>query len=478
MFFTSGLSQEIKLPENITEEFIFYKSYDNKINLLKNNIRYVLNKGAWEKQELNYRSSARDSSIIFFNKGFNNIQFKHIEIDSKPYFVLNGGGPVLKIEENKILRIDNSVEQKNQFGAAVFQHDNEPHMYGGYGFWNFKGYITYLDQSSNQWELCKFDSPLEPNPRWKPLFHKKNEYLYVLGGRSSIKESRNTDSVLKDFFRINLNTKKVDLITSEINNQIPLISSSFQGFEVREKKGYIDYSNSSLIVLDFENNLVNSYKTEGLFENKHLDSPVLSLKDSIVFIKQTKGYKKLKFVSINDILKTSPKSFPINIDNKTSLGFKKYGIILLFIFLVFFLHRLFSYKDYIGKFVAHDYQWLYYQKNKVRISEKQSEVIKLIEFKGGFTSHELNQILAPNKSYAKSHLTLLRNTFVTELNKEFKKLTNNFEPLIQSKKNPNDKRQIMYVSNQNFSKKESFFRFLFSFSSRLRQHNLHDKPRG
>jgi len=337
-FFISAsiISQEIKLPDSIGDEFVFFKTHDNKISFLKNNIQYVYKKNKWIKNTLEYNSSLRDSSIIFFKKGFDNVQFKHIEINSVSHFILNGGGPVLKLNENRIERIDNSVEQRNQFGAAVFQHDNQPHMYGGYGFWEWKGYITYYDPLSNQWELCKFDTPLEPSPRWKPLFHKKNEFLYVLGGRSSLKESRNIDTVLKDFFKINLNTKKVELITQEVNNQIPLFSSSFQGFEIRDKKAYVDYTNSSILVLDFDKNLITSFKTEGMFKNKHLNSPVLAVGDSIVFIEQTKNNKSIKVVSFNDIFKNTSETFPVVlVDQK--VAYRKYFIILTAAFLVFFL---------------------------------------------------------------------------------------------------------------------------------------------
>ena len=464
-FFISAslISQEIKMPKNIGDEFVFFKTHDNKISFLKNNIHYVYEKNKWIKNTLEYNPSYRDSSIIFFKKGFDNIQFKHVEINSVSHFILNGGGPVLKLNENKIERIDNSVEQRNQFGAAVFQHENQPHMYGGYGFWEWKGYITYYESSSNQWELCKFETPLQPSPRWKPLFHKKNEFLYVMGGRSSLKESRNIDTVLKDFFKINLNTKKAELISSDVNNQIPLFSSSFQGFEIRDKKGYIDYSNSSILVLDFDNNSITSFKTKGMFKNKHLNSPVLSLGDSIVFIEQIKNKKSIKFVSFSDIFKNTSETFPVVLVDQDS-GYIKYFIILIAAFLVFFLFKIFTYKDYMRNLIAHDYQWLYFQNKKIRITHDQREVIKLLELKGSFDPQDLNRLLSPNKAYAKSHLTLLRNNFIEKLNRDFKKLTNSPEPLISSIKNPNDKRQILYKSNQKFSQKESFFSFLFKFN--------------
>jgi SpoU rRNA methylase family enzyme len=79
-FFISAslISQEIKLPNSIGDEFVFFKTHDDKINVLKNNIQYVYKKNKWIKNTLEYNSSNRDSSIIFLKKGFDNIQFKHI----------------------------------------------------------------------------------------------------------------------------------------------------------------------------------------------------------------------------------------------------------------------------------------------------------------------------------------------------------------------------------------------------------------
>jgi hypothetical protein len=60
------------------------------------------------------------------------------------------------------------------------------YMYGGYGFWSFKNYTTYYDFSSNQWELFRTQSEIQPRSRWKPVYDLKNNKLYVLGGRSSL----------------------------------------------------------------------------------------------------------------------------------------------------------------------------------------------------------------------------------------------------------------------------------------------------
>ena len=117
-------SQEYILPNEIGEDFVFFKDNESKIHILKNNIDYVFENNEWRKNILDHNQSYRDSSVVFYAKRFDNISFKAINTDTQTFLVLNGGGPVLQVEKDKIFRIDNSVEQKNQIGAFVFQHNN------------------------------------------------------------------------------------------------------------------------------------------------------------------------------------------------------------------------------------------------------------------------------------------------------------------------------------------------------------------
>ena len=131
------------------------------------------------------------------------------------------------------------------------------------------------------------------------------------------------------------------------------------------------------------------------------------------------------------------------------------------VLIALFLYFLFGYKDYINKLVHHDDQWLYYSNNKILISKDQSRSIGLLEKNGQFSSTELNKIISKNKSYAKSHLTHLRQTFIEKLNQNYHKLTGFSEPLISSTKNPADKRQIIYFAGNKIFKKKSFFEYIF-----------------
>jgi hypothetical protein len=468
LFFLNFIaSQEYSLPDNIGENFVFFKDKDSKVHLLKNNIDYVFENKKWNKNILSYDSTIRDSTIIFYKKGFNNINFKPINTETKTFLILNGGGPVLQIEKDKIIRIDNSVEQKNQFGAAVFEHNNQLHMNSGYGFWAFKEYTTYFDTATNQWELCVFDPAPNLKPRWKSIFHKTKINLYVLGGRASLNENQRIDAALKDVYKIDFQKKSIELFELGFNPQIPITSSSSQGFEVNSQKGYLN--NLNIAVFDFENNSVTEYDTSELFKNKAQGAPILSTKDSLLFINNKQGNKTIELVSIQQALQKPLKTVTIlNVEN-SEFSYKKTFAFSSAVLIALFLYFLFGYKDYINRLVHHDNQWLYYANNKITISNDQSRVIELLEKNGRFSSTELNKIICKNKSYAKSHLTHLRQTFIETLNLNYQNLTGFSEPLISSTKNPEDKRQIIYFAGNKIFKKKSFLDFIFKeIISRLR----------
>ncbi|MDG1967261.1 MAG: hypothetical protein P8I41_03820 [Flavobacteriaceae bacterium] len=453
-------AQEYELPSEIDDNFIFFKSTDNKAHVLNNLYDYVFENGKWTKNKLNIRPSVRDSLILFHSKGFNNTNFKVVQSEKKIYFVLNGGGPVLQLKKDSIVRIDNSVEQKNQFGAATFVYKKKMYMYGGYGFWSFKNYTTYYDFSSNQWELFRTQSEIQPQSRWKPLFDLKDNELYVMGGRSSLPENYMTDIILKDLFVIDMDLKTIKNLSTQVNPKTPLLFHSHNnGFLLNNKRAYL--YNNMVTAFDFTNNKFYSYNAKSLFEKKLEGSAILSFSDTLSFVKKIKGVKKLIFLNAGDIEKNFIESLPIILEPVEKSLFRKGAFALLCLFLMGFVYKLFSYKDYINKLIQYDDNWLYFSGNKARINTEQSQAIKLLELKGKFTSTELNKIVAKNKKYAKSHLTLLRKNFIKSLNELFSKLFDSDHLLITSSKLPKDKRLILYTTSKEIFKKDSFLKYMF-----------------
>ena len=451
-------AQEYEFPDKIDDNFVFFKSTDNKIHVLNRSIDYVFEKGKWIKNKLKSRSSKRDSLILFHKKGFNNTNFKAINSKDNTYLLLDGGGPVLQLKNDSIIRIDNSVEQKNQFGAANFTYKNKMYMYGGYGMWSFKNYTTYYDFSSNQWELFITQSQKQPHSRWKPIFNLVGNKLYVLGGRSS--QNNMTDIILKDMFVIDMDLKTIKTLSEEVSPKTPLLFHSHNnGFALDNKRAFL--YNNSVKAFDFPNNKFYNYKQNNLFYQKLEGFPIISFVDTLAFIKKTNGIKKLVLLQTSELKKDLAESHPIFLSPTEKTYFKQTIFAFLCLFLIVFVYKLFSYKDYIENLIQYDKNWLYFSDKKVRITTEQNQVIKLLERNGQFSSIELNKIISKNKKYAKSHLTLLRKNFINDLNKAYNELLNSGLTLISSSKLPKDKRQLLYKTSKEIYKKVSFLKFVF-----------------
>jgi hypothetical protein len=453
-------AQEYEFPDKIDDNFVFFKSIDNKIHVLNRSTDYVLEKGKWTKKKLKSKSSKRDSLILFHKKGFKNANFKVINTEENTYLVLDGGGPVLQLKNDSIIRIDNSVEQKNQFGAANFVYKNKMYMYGGYGMWSFKNYTTYYDFSSNQWELFKTQSQKQPHSRWKPIFNLVGNKLYVLGGRSSLPENYMTDFILKDMFVIDMDLKTIKTLSEEVNPKTPLLFHSHNnGFALDNTRAFL--YNNSVKAFDFPNNKFYNYKQNNLFYQKLEGTPILSFVDTLALVKKINGTKKLVLLQTSELKKDLAESFPIFLSPPEKTYFKQTIFAFLCLFLIVFVYKLFSYKDHINNLIQYDENWLYFSDKKVRITTGQSQIIKLLERNGKFSSAELNKIVSKNKKYAKSHLTLLRKSFIKNMNEMFFELFGSQQLHIISSKSRKDKRQILYRTSKKIFKKEPFLKFMF-----------------
>ena len=198
-----------------------------------------------------------------------------------------------------------------------------------------------------------------------------------------------------------------------------------------------------------------------MFAAKLDGAPIFNISDTLVFIKQENGLKKLSFISTNKIKNNLNSSFPIVTEPVQTSWFKQILFIVFIVLLMIFVYKSFSYKDYVEKLIQYDENWMYYNNKKIRITKEQSLIINLLELNGQFTSTELNSIISKNKKYAKSHLTLLRKTFIESLNSVYKKALQSDKTLIKTTKLPKDKRQLLYRASKEISQKESFIQFLF-----------------
>lgn len=448
-------AQDLELPKELAD-FVFTQAPDGTVRLISLQATYVLDK-KWKKTTLIPPQNLKDSLALYHPKGLNNNNYIPLYINNQLHLVLNGGGYVLKLSNNRLERIDNSVDQKNQIDAAHVVYKNQLYIYGGYGFWSFKDYITYFDYKRGQWQYLVHNSKYSPNARWKPLFQLIGDKLFVLGGRTSLKKNKEIDVILKDIFVYDFKAKTFEK-QGEYNPKIPVKYSSGTGFNMGDKIAYI--TNDEITIIDFVNNEFKVVNTKKLLKNIDFQKPVYEYLDTLYYIKNKNNQKVLSKFPLKKLEQYNYKTYPLK---NTAINTSPYWTIAMVMLIGVFswvFYSLFRYKDFLKTLVLYDEKNLSYGGQSTQITIKQFKVIETLGLQGQITAIELNVFISSKKKFAKSHLTLLRQNFIKELNKTYTDLTKTKTPLIREEKDPNDRRYLVYKTTQAVIKKHSFWTFL------------------
>ena len=451
-------AQESALPKDILSNFIFTMDLNEKPALVTQKAIYRF-ENKWTKVSFKNIFTKKDSLAIYSPYEFSNRNFITTVLDNQIQFVLNGGGFVLSLGNNELKRIDNSVDQKNQFGGSHFMHNNQHHIYGGYGFWKFKDYITYFDKATGQWEYLNSESINPPQGRWKTLSQLIDNKLFVLGGRTSLKGVNNIDAPINSYFIYDFNFKKFEN-KRIFNPEIPIKFSNNNGFLFKNKKAYA--KQGELVIVDFLKDEINQISSKALFKNIDNNYPVFVSQDTLYFIANQENKKSLSRLAVSELLKFKNKTHQIELVEKNKNFYFLIMTILITGFVFWLLFGLFKYKDFLKKLILFDENNLYFGKRSVKISLAQKKAITSLSQRGRLSSEELNKIVSSKNKFAKSHLTLLRQKFINDLNKSFKELTKTQVIYVTEFKDPTDKRFLIYRTTQEVLAKPSFLNFLLN----------------
>jgi len=445
-------SQEISFPKGLNSDYIFTVSPQGDPQLITKTGTFVFkNKFVFQ----GYESNNEEKKPLENLKTLNNRNYKALIDSLNTVLVLSGGGHVYSHSKQGLKRLDKSVEQQNQFNAAVFIHDKNIYMYGGYGFWAFKEYLTVFDKSTEQWEIMYLNSDYIPKGRWKPVFQIINDRLYVLGGRNNPEKSDDKDIELNDHFYFDFNTKTFE-DQGEINNDLPLQYSFNSNVVIENKLAYL--SDDQFVSFDFEKDSVYSYFEKNLFQGIDIKRPVVHRKDTLYYIKNINNKTFLAKFPLKKLSTINPKTMAMSKTATSNLLIALASFLVIIISWVSF--KLFTYKDLLKGLVLYDEKRIYCNQKSEIISNNQLRLIQHLIKKNSISSDELNKILS-SKKYVKSHFTLLRTEFIKEINKSYKNVTISESDLIEEVKDPSDKRYKVYKITKQIFKKESFFTYLF-----------------
>ena len=456
LIISSGvLLSQHKLPINDTvQNFLFAQSETKTpIIITKNGVfEYDI---FWKYLPFKNNSFKKELEKI---DELNHKNFFTIISSNKLYLVSNGAGPVFLKDGNAFKRIDNTSLHKNQFGGARFIFNNKIHIYGGYGFWSFKNFISFFDENIKQWDLVYNDSKFIPPGRWKPIYNLINDKLYVLGGRTGSPRSQGEDQTFSDVFYFDFSSKEF-VSLGKLNTKLNSSYSLFSQPQI-DNNIFLIYDNN-ITKIDFTSLTFTIYYKKMFMPMADNKYPTFINNQTLYFISNIAGEKQLNSFNLNQINKNfESKTFSL-LDDESEIPLEQYILFGLFIVIVFWtILKIFSFKDYIKGLILYDEKNIYYNNDRVLVDKKEQQLISFLSNNNFISATKLNTIIS-NQEFTKSHFTALRNKLVSSLNKKLFKLTSNERCIIEIK-HPKDNRIKVYKADSSIIKKKiSFLRFLF-----------------
>ena len=445
----------IAIPDSINS-FIFSKAANNQIKLISPFGSHILKDSVFVYEK--FKSPDFSNQISGVGRPLNNSEYRSIVLNEKLHLFHNGGGVVFEEFEGSFRRVDNSTLHLNQGSGFYFEIDNRLHLYGGYGLWTHKEYITFYDPTVKQWDVNYHNSDYVPTGRWKAIGDYFENKLYILGGRTGDSNvDLNVDFDLDDVFSYDFNTA----LYKNLGTINPLLVKTYSNFALpKYNTSLVLTTPEKITMIDFDNNEVVETEILDEFLNHNSRYPCYIVDNNLFYIS---GFDNL-FIKSFDLRRLNNDETQKNtytLINNASES-KPLNVVLIgFVSLLFFwiMMKLFVYQDHIKGLILYDKSGIYYKKRFVSLGAAEIKFIQSLSSEPFVSASMLNEILS-DKEYSKSHLTELRDKFVLKLKTKIESLTGKKDGIYETK-HKDDKRIKGYKANGAFKKKTSFIIHLF-----------------
>ena len=445
----------IEVPDSINS-FVFSKGANNQIKLITPFGSHILKDSVFIYEKFSSLDFSKQINDV--GRLLNSNEYRSVVLNNKLHLFHNGGGVVFEEFENSFRRADNSTLHLNQASGFYFETDNRLHLYGGYGLWTHKEYITFYDPTVKQWDINYHNSEYVPTARWKAIGDYTNDKLYVLGGRTGDSNIElNVDFDLDDVFSYDFKSA----LYQNLGTINPLLLKTYSNFALPKYKSSIVLTTpEKIIMIDFAKNEVIENIVLGVFLNHNSRYPCYIVDNNLYYIS---GFNELSIKSYDltqiDSDEIQKNIYPLTSNTAESEPLKVVliGFVSLLIFWV--MMKLFVYQDHIKGLILYDKSGIYYKKRFVSMNTTEIKFIQLLSSEPFVSASMLNEILS-DKEYSKSHLTELRDKFILKFKSKIESLTGEKEGIYETK-HWDDKRIKGYKANGAFKKKTGFITHLF-----------------
>ncbi len=313
------LAQSIRF--NNLNPCVFYNYELDKLCVIDDSSQMLLI--SLESKKVERRPIHLDKQITF-----NQLLTEYVPLSEKGspiYFLDRGCGYVLQLRNDSIVRIDNSFHHQNQFGGAYFLHKGDPYIFGGYGLFSSKNFITHFDPKLKEW--CLDNQSKQVGPAMTFPYYKEKDNLYALVNINGSFKKPN----FKNFWRYNLTNEcwffegqvnyfdSINYFPSKVVNNILIFPTFFLE---------IDYKNNCII--RYKQNPSNSLLSIYKFKNYYIKlqhQTILDVHSSLMLIYDESAFKRELLINKNVLFVKENDSFYVTI----------YAVIVSFLLVVLFV---------------------------------------------------------------------------------------------------------------------------------------------
>lgn len=355
------------------------------------------------------------------------------------YFVHNQGGYLFRLNNDSLVRVDNSFNHKMQCDASILVRDDTLYKFGGYGFWSNRNFFTYFNYSTKEWDVVQpFNQEVPPGVSFADTYIDKNK-IYVFNGLYQDEWDYQKSKELDQIWVFDFSSG----IWKYLGKR--KISASNYKMKISGENYFIMMDKTSLFKLDFPKNRTYIYRSSSLSSsivansiyysgymylftaNSSSDSPIILQKvKEDMLLQELKDVKRI-YISPNRIY-----------------------YLLLIIILIPFLGLIFwiNYKRNKNnkRIILKDGE-IKYQKLVKKIDDTSYKILKALLDKNELDTNGLLELI-DNKDLHYSHRTRVLHQLITELNLKLTLLTGINEDFILVKKSELDKRIKSYYLNK------------------------------
>ena len=366
-----------------------------------------------------------------------------ITIGNALYLINKSGGIVYKLENDGLIRVDNSYDHKSQMMSSIFRYENKIYRFGGYGFFDARNFFTFFDFQSNEWDVLEIEKQEVPIGSFDSKYFIFEDYFYKIGGKALDPYSRTKTYPLKDIWRFHLKEKKWEhILDFEYFNELTYSKSDF----LIGNKFYFE-NQDQLYAFNLVDKAIEKVKNYPLLQKVVKHHPFFIENDNLFYFVGTFNDKEL--ITVNKYPIKGNLNFEQQITPRVSRTTTKWiiGFILLSVIIFGLKNRKraknnkldFSKKNSI---ILKEHS-INFKRKKIDINTEEYQTLKLFQKSNKIS---INQIidLFKSKEVSYSQKLRLKDKMISELDVKIKLLLNTDANQIEPLKNSKDNRIRLY----------------------------------